>query len=163
MNKKVKNVIFVCWGNIHRSVIAEELLRKIVTDRGIQTHYRIESRGIQGAMGVAPPEHLNLRGYPETYARTSKALEAYSIKVPESKLSTPISQDDADRADKILVLGDDAHQKLRTEWHDKPAILKKIYLLSTAEDPHNKTDPKYLQDVVRQIAEDVHRFAHEQL
>jgi len=158
---KVKNIIVVCWGNIYRSVIAEELLRKIVTDRGMHAHYRIESRGIQGTMGVAPPEYSNLRSYQETYAHTSKALEAYSIKMPENKISTPISQDDIDHADKILVLGDDAYQKLRTEWHDKPAVLGKIFLLSTVEDPHNKTDPQYLQKIVRQIVNDIYRFARE--
>ena len=160
---KVKNIIVVCWGNIYRSVIAEELLRKIVTDRGMHAHYRIESRGIQGTMGVAPPEYSNLRSYQETYAHTSKALEAYSIKMPENKISTPISQDDIDHADKILVLGDDAYQKLRTEWRYKPAILKKMFLLSKVEDPHNRKDERYLQDIVQQIADDVNQFAHDEL
>ncbi|MBI5644796.1 low molecular weight phosphatase family protein [Candidatus Kaiserbacteria bacterium] len=155
----MKNVLIVCWGNIYRSVVAEELLRKVLIDRNMQDRYRIESRGIQGAMGVPPAEHANLRGYPETYAQTRKILEAYSISISEHKVSTPISREDAERADVILVLGEEALNKLQAEWQEAPAITQKMRLLSSVADPHNQKDADYLQNVVTQIAEDIHRFA----
>lgn len=158
-----KNILIICRGNIHRSVIAEELLRKIIAERGDEARYRIESRGIQGTMGVVAPEHTNLRGYPETYHYTSKALEAYSVSIPENKISTPVSQADADHANFILVLGSDAYRKLQVEWKDRPKFLSKMYLLSDVADPHRSKDADHLQGVVRQIFEDVRRFADERL
>lgn len=49
--KDIKRVVFVCKGNVCRSPFAEQLMRSLVTERGIS----VESCGLRVNQGAVPP------------------------------------------------------------------------------------------------------------
>ena len=49
-----KSVLFVCYGNTCRSPLAEAILRKIVSDRGEETEWEIDSAGVCAREGDPP-------------------------------------------------------------------------------------------------------------
>ena len=156
--EKTKNILIVCWGNIHRSVIAEEMLRKILNERSLQDEYAVESRGIQGAYDIEPAKHPNLRDYPETYESTREALEQYGIFIPESKRSQPMTSQDLASADVILAIGSESYEKIMT---NSPITSSKLRLLADIKDPHGSSDQIFLKEVVDDLHEAVEKFADE--
>lgn len=64
----MKRILFVCLGNICRSVTAEEIMRKMIKDRGLESDFEIDSAGLldyhQGELADRRMrEHASHRGY----------------------------------------------------------------------------------------------------
>lgn len=72
---------FVCDGNIHRSVIAAEFLRKILKERKIGQKLSIDSYGLQGAKGTDLPKHKHLSEYPEEWKAAKPILQKLGIDI----------------------------------------------------------------------------------
>jgi protein-tyrosine phosphatase len=49
--------LFVCTGNICRSPTAEGVFRHLVTEVGLEKHFRVESAGIEAFHEGSPPDH----------------------------------------------------------------------------------------------------------
>jgi protein-tyrosine phosphatase len=68
MNANKTKILFICLGNICRSPAAEGVMKKMATERGAASRFRIDSAGIGGwHVGQLPDEcmrrHAKQRGY----------------------------------------------------------------------------------------------------
>lgn len=52
--KRHYSVLFICWGNICRSPIAESVFRKLVEERGIADRWTVDSAGT-GEWNIGDP------------------------------------------------------------------------------------------------------------
>ncbi len=69
-------ILTVCYGNIHRSVVAEQSLRQALQVNGLSEEVIVTSRGLQGFHGESPPKGRNIGDYPEQWSNVqSVAME----------------------------------------------------------------------------------------
>ena len=154
-----KLILTVCKGNIYRSVIAEVVIGKQITARGLQDLYCVESRGIQGTHGIKPPQYKNIRSYPRHWELTQQSLSPFEIIIPEEKEATPVDDDIVERASIVLALdasvyGTDASGLVGMF----PWAKQKIRLLSELageirdiRDPHDDLRLHVFSEVARDI------------
>jgi len=154
-----KSILFVCNGNIHRSVIAAICAQSIIQRHNLSNRYESFSRGLQGSYGTNPPRHPNLRDYTGEWALTSPALKEIGVEIPLDQKATPITREIAERASLILamdrlVLSEKPNSLLR----QFPDLALKMHLFSeigsTLEDipdPAGKKDALLHQQVVLTI------------
>ncbi|TSC71354.1 MAG: Uncharacterized protein G01um101448_1214 [Parcubacteria group bacterium Gr01-1014_48] len=76
-----KLVVFICNGNIHRSVIAAESLRKILKDNRISPKLSVSSYGLQGTKGTDLPKHKHLSEYPKEWKAAKPTLQNFGIDI----------------------------------------------------------------------------------
>jgi hypothetical protein len=87
-NKKL--IVPVCRGNIARSAVAEEIIKKEISVRGLGDRYETISRGVQGTrVDPQPVRHPNMTLYPTLYADSKPTLDDLGIDL-SSHVSTPI-------------------------------------------------------------------------
>lgn len=96
-------ILFVCFGNVHRSVLAEELSNAVLKQNGLDANYVAVSRGIQGYLDFEKPKHQNLMEYDIEWKLTQVALTELGVDVRLflNKISTPI---DAEIVGKSFVI-----------------------------------------------------------
>jgi protein-tyrosine-phosphatase len=99
----MKTVLFVCLGNISRSVIAEHLLRKILIEQNLSEVIRVQSCGLKGSAGTTPTKFPNLSGYVSEYAAARSVLERYEIDISEH-VATPINLQAMRAADVVIAM-----------------------------------------------------------
>ncbi len=97
----MKKVLFVCLGNICRSPAAEEIMRKLVEDAGLEDSFVLDSAGLIDYHEGEPADgrmraHAARRGYRLTH------------------LSRPVKYDDFFDFDVIVGMDDRNISKLRT-------------------------------------------------
>ena len=97
----MKKVLFVCLGNICRSPAAEEIMRKLVEDAGLEDSFVLDSAGLIDYHEGEPADgrmraHAARRGYRLTH------------------LSRPVKYDDFFFYDVIVGMDDRNISKLRT-------------------------------------------------
>jgi protein-tyrosine phosphatase len=107
-------ILFVCMGNICRSPAAEAVMKSLVAERGLSSHFEIDSAGI---LGYHEGERADSR------MRKHAALRGYDL----TSRSRPVKPDDFDRFDLIIGMDDtnidDLHDRALTAEH-KAKILK---------------------------------------
>jgi len=106
-------IVTVCKGNMHRSVVAESCINKVLKERGFSIDYEVISRGIQGTAawkeeGMKPLEGRSLRDYPkenpgQSWERNMSSFIELGLDISEHA-STPIILEDVERAALILVM-----------------------------------------------------------
>lgn len=139
MQKKI--VMFVCKGNIHRSVIAELCLKQELEKFNLSNQFKVISRGIQGCCGTAMPKHENMTQYEIEWSLTKPILEKLGIDLLEiaRHIARPIEKGDVQKADivyamELTVLGksDDAlPNSLRIQF---PEYFSKMHFFGELED-----------------------------
>lgn len=98
------HVLFVCHGNIHRSAIAEAILRRLLKTHNLGHGLTTSSRGLCGATPlVGPPQHKNLRHYPAEWAASEPALREFRVDLNAHE-ARPITAADVDEAAIILAM-----------------------------------------------------------
>jgi protein-tyrosine phosphatase len=115
------NILFVCFGNISRSFLAEHLLRHNLKQTGAGG-IAVSSVGLSAYPGN-PPDPVMV-----------KFLTTSGIPVSHHE-AKPITSEDVDWADRILVMEEDHAAALRKMW---PSASKKIEHLGRfiyGEDP----------------------------
>lgn len=125
-------ILFVCLGNICRSVTAEEVMRQMVINRGLQDRFELDSAGLidyhEGELADARMrDHAYNRGYRLTHR------------------SRPVRQEDFHRFDLILAMDDSNIQGLRYMAPDEESA-QKIGLLANYLRHHDNSsipDPYY--------------------
>lgn len=105
-----KIIVFVCNGNIHRSVVAEACLKQEIEKKGISSLFEVISRGIQGSAGTNPPKYKNLSEYLLEWIIQKPILANLGLNIIEH-VSTPISHEIAKKA--LLIIAMD--KKVLTE------------------------------------------------
>jgi len=99
-----KKILFVCKGNMFRSVIAECSLRNILSEIGLND-IDVFSRGLQWySEGV--PRYKNLTEYSEVFDQVKDTLENLSIDV-SGHVAEKLVSDDVKKADVIIVMDRD--------------------------------------------------------
>ncbi len=74
-----KLIVFVCNGNIHRSVVAEKYLSQVLERNHLDNKFSVASYGLQGTMGIAKPRHTNLTEYRKEWKAASPTLRKFRI------------------------------------------------------------------------------------
>jgi len=108
-------ILFVCAGNIQRSVVAEMLLRKMINARGLEKTYEVmSSRGLSGTPATPTvPLHNNLKFYNESNGRNEwehslPTLQELGIAEDlQEHRSTTVSRNDLERADLVIAMDND--------------------------------------------------------
>lgn len=155
---KSLTVVFVCYGNIHRSVIAEECLKQLVAAAGLNDQIHVYSRGIQGFGGVEGTKFPNLRHYKEIWAAAEDALAEVGVSV-EGHEATPISEADVQGADLVIAMEDKIYSRGEVnlldsfgEYHGKIRRFNDFEgLESGVPDLGDNTDPKAHREVALRI------------
>ena len=97
------SVLFVCWGNVYRSAVAEQLFRRLVEEAGLENRVKVKSRGIQGFRGVPPPIFPNLCYYGETWEAAKEALEGFGVSLADHVAAT-ITPEDVRDASLVIAM-----------------------------------------------------------
>lgn len=123
-----KLIVFVCRGNIARSVIAEAITKKELKKRRLLDQYEAISRGTQGVApdDLIPVQFPNITYYKKLYEDAKPWLDKHTIDLSLHH-STPIDQTIAKRANILLAMDRKTRTALCTLFPDQ---VKKIYLLS---------------------------------
>lgn len=141
----MKQVLFVCLGNICRSPAGEGILKKILSDRGFAERFIVDSAGIgDWHVGDLPDirmrRHGNLRGY----CFDSRARQ--------------FVKEDFDRFDYIFVM-DDANYKALKSKSRTAADMDKVYMTGSFLHHHPGNtfvpDPYYGDDDDFELAIDL--------
>lgn len=104
-----KLIIFVCNGNIERSVIAAELLKKVLIENKIGG-YEVGSYGLQGINGTGLPKHKNLSEYPDEWEASRQILGKLDCDITKHQFQT-ITPEVASVASVIIAMDDSVYQK----------------------------------------------------
>lgn len=125
-------VLFICLGNICRSVAAEEVFRTLVDQRGLSSHYEIDSAGLidyhEGELADSRMRHhASKRGYALTHR------------------SRPITTGDFRKFDYIIAMDADNIRRLRRIAPSEDDM-KKVMLMADFLREHDEDcvpDPYY--------------------
>jgi protein-tyrosine phosphatase len=121
------NILFICTGNICRSIIAEHVFRKKAQDAGL-TDVATKSAGVAAAEGLTSPEQIY------------KIIARYGAAKPVH-CAQPFTGELADWADLILAM-DAGHQMAAAVRF--PRIVGKVHVLKSyvgAPGPADISDP----------------------
>lgn len=98
-----KLIVFVCNGNIHRSVVAEICLKQELKKRRLDNKFIVISMGLQGSAGTNFPKYKNLSEYPKEWKIQKPILEELGIDISEHS-SKPIDRKIVEKASLILAM-----------------------------------------------------------
>ena len=123
-------ILFVCFGNVHRSVLAEEMANNMLRRHELHKRYRAISRGVQGSLGFKEPKHSNLVEYKTEWELTKKALVALKVdtKFFAHRHSTPIDVQSVMQASIIVAMDKKIFDILRKNF---PEHVERLVLFST--------------------------------
>jgi protein-tyrosine-phosphatase len=150
----MKRILFVCHGNLFRSVVAERIFKNLLNERkieGIDT----SSRGLQGSGCESAPQHLSLPDYPEIWASVKPVLDEIDVDI-ESHKAVAVRDKDIIEATCIIALDE---KTLRGEKNSLlnqfPLYSHKMIILRSIADPYQEKDVP-AEKIVREINELVH-------
>lgn len=93
MESNVYRILFVCLGNICRSPLAEEIMRKLLTDAGLSEEVEVDSAGVLSYhRGELPDARMRMHAARRGYQLTHR--------------SRPIEIDDFFHFDRIIGMDD---------------------------------------------------------
>lgn len=108
----MKKILFVCLGNICRSSSAEEIMRTLINQAGLETEIEVDSAGILNYHeGELPDSRMRMHAYHRGYVLTHR--------------SRPVCTDDFFEFDRIIGMDDRNIQDLK-DRAPSPETEKKI-------------------------------------
>lgn len=132
-DQKEIRILFVCLGNICRSPAAEEVMRSIVTERGEEKKFTLDSAGLYGGhAGDLPDMRMRTHAFPRGYR-----LEHRSRKVRESDFSN---------FDLIIGMDDSNYDNLRRlapTLEDEAKVVRMADFLRQHPNFYSIPDPYY--------------------
>ncbi|HKY02330.1 MAG TPA: low molecular weight protein-tyrosine-phosphatase [Burkholderiales bacterium] len=127
-----RSVLFVCTGNICRSVTAEGVFRKMVRDVGLEGHFHIDSAGTQG---------YHVGDEPDLRSQHAARKRGYDLSPLRAR---KVEKADFERFDLILAMDDDHHRVLSRLAPPAHAHKLKMMLSYAKECIHREVpDPYY--------------------
>ena len=156
----MKKIIFVCNGNIHRSVIAAECLRTIFKKQNIDSEYFVDSYGIQGTMGTELPEKKQLLDYAGEWNAAKRILQVLDIDI-SNHFSQVISKSVVEGADVIIAMDKNVFEKAKNslikqfpEYKYKMCCFCNFTIHNKMiEDPSGNYDVKIHKRIIKNIYE----------
>lgn len=94
-----QRILFVCLGNICRSPAAEGIMRRIVSDRGLENEFEIDSAGTYGG---------HAGQLPDARMRAAASRRGYEL----THRSRPLREEDFDAFDLIVVMDDANYERV---------------------------------------------------
>ncbi len=127
-----KSVLFVCTGNICRSVTAEGVFRRLVQDVGLDAHFHIDSAGTQG---------YHVGDEPDMRSQHAAKKRGYDLSTLRAR---KVDKADFERFDLILAMDDDHHRILSRMAPPDQAHKLKMVLSYVKDCTHREVpDPYY--------------------
>lgn len=142
-----KAILFVCLGNICRSPAAEGIMKRLVSQNGLDGHFHIESAGIGGwHVGQLPDARMRKHGAAHGYTFDSRARQ--------------FADSDFDRFDLIVTMDHDNYRNIagragtgrRAEVVAMADFLSHHPACSAIPDPYYGTDSDF--ELVIELLED---------
>lgn len=125
-----KLIVFICNGNIHRSVIAAESLRKILKDNKIKPRFSISSYGLQGTKGTDLPKHKHLSEYPKEWGAAQPTLQALGIDISKHSFQK-ITPTVMEKASVVIAMDDTVYSRAKNSLAKQfPEYRAKIHRFS---------------------------------
>ncbi len=154
-----KLIVFICNGNIHRSVIAAESLRQILKKRKLDQKFFIDSYGLQGTKGTDLPKHKHLSEYPKEWKATKPVLQKLGIDISEHSFQK-ISRTVIKKAGVVIAMDDKVYSIAKNSLVNQfPNYADKIHRFSelttqnrVIKDPDGSGSKK----LHKKIIEDIH-------
>jgi protein-tyrosine-phosphatase len=108
-------ILFVCLGNIHRSVLAETVLKQSL---GSTSKYDVISRGIQGMYPHMPPKHANLSCYTEQWEASRPILEELTVPLDHfiHRDAVPLDKETVANAHMIIAMDANVYSILQNTF-----------------------------------------------
>ena len=110
-----QRILFVCLGNICRSPAAEGIMRRIVSDRGLENEFEIDSAGTYGG---------HAGQLPDARMRAAASRRGYEL----THRSRPLREEDFDAFDLIVVM-DDANYERVCRMAPERRYIEKVTLM----------------------------------
>lgn len=153
-----KHIIFICNGNIERSVVASQSLRNILKEKRIGSKFLVDSYGLQGTKGTDLPKHKHLSEYPKEWKATKAILEKLKIDISEHSFQK-ITPDIAEKASVIIAMDKKTYSQARNALIKQfPKYKNKIYIFSELtknhkdiKDPFGNTSSRFHIETVKNI------------
>lgn len=153
-----KNIIFICNGNIHRSVIAEKSLIKILQENGLDNKFSVASYGLQGTKGTAKPLRRNLKEYPKEYKAALPTLRKFKIDIDNHSFQR-VTLNVIKKASLVIAMDEKVYLEAENSLLKQFSELKhKIHIFSELtknhediKDPFGNTDFKLHQSIIKNI------------
>lgn len=151
-------IIFVCNGNIHRSVIAAECLRNIFKEKKISPSFSVNSYGLQGTMGTDLPKHKHLSEYPKEWKAAEPTLQELGIDISKHDFQK-VSTNTIKTASIIIAMDDKVYSEAQNSlMRQFPTQAHKIHRFSelttgnkTIEDPSGSGNKKLHRRIIKCI------------
>ena len=138
-NANQHTILFVCFGNVHRSVLAEEVANIILRQNQLDGSYRAISRGVQGSLGFEKPKHSSLMEYDTEWELTKRALAVLHVDTRFflDRKSTPIDIKTIQQATEVVTMDQKIYEILTEHFPDQA---NKLVLFSAWVDTSNPDD-----------------------
>jgi len=106
-------IVFVCYGNICRSPMAEFVLKDMVKKRGLSDEFIIESRATS-AEEIGSPVHHGTRKILDRLGISAKGKTAMQLsRADYEKYDLIIGMDERNMRGMLRLFGDDPEKKIR--------------------------------------------------
>lgn len=153
-----KKIIFICNGNIHRSVIAAQCFRNILKKHNISQSFMIDSFGLQGTQGTVLPKQKHLSDYPKEWKAAKPILKKFDIDISQHSFKK-ITPDIAKKASVIVAMDKKVYSGNKNSLLKQfPKQKKKIHLISKLT-----LDGKGIKDPVGSGSRELHRKVIEKI
>jgi protein-tyrosine-phosphatase len=153
-----KLILFICNGNIYRSVIAEKYLTKILQEKDLDNKFSIASYGLQGARNTDKPMHKNLKKYPREYKAALPTLREFKIKINDHS-SQKITPTAVKKATVIIAMDKKIYSRSKNSLFKQfPGSKQKIHIFSELtknrkdiKDPFGINNSKFHRVIIENI------------
>lgn len=114
MEKEImKKIVFVCYGNICRSPMAEFVMKDMVKKKGLQEQFMIESRATS-AEEIGSPVHYGTKGILDSLGISTRGKTAAQLtKADYGKYDLIIGMDERNMRSMLRLFGEDTEGKVR--------------------------------------------------
>ncbi len=154
-----KLIIFICNGNIHRSVIAAECLHNSFEKNGVESKFLIDSYGLQGTCGTDLPKHKHLSEYLKEWKAAKPTLERLGIDISKHSFQK-VSVDVMEKANIVIAMDNKVYSEEKNSLMNQfPDQAHKIHLFSKLTLNHKTIkDLAGIEDeyLYKEIIEDIH-------
>ena len=153
-----KLIVFICNGNIHRSVIAAESLRKIIKEHKISRKFSVASYGLQGTKGTDLPKHKHLSEYSKEWKAAKPTLQKFGIDISKHSFQK-ITPTVMKKASVVIAMDDKVYSRAKNSLTKQfPNYKGKIHRFSeltthnrVVKDPAGSGSKKLHQEIIENI------------
>lgn len=132
-----KLIIFICNGNIHRSVIAAECLKKILKKQETDQNILVDSYGLQGTKGTNLPKYKHLSEYSKEWKAAKPTLQKFNIDISNHSFQK-ITETAIKEVNVVIAMDDKVYSKAENSLINQFSIYKeKVHNFSELT-VHNK-------------------------